>query len=302
MNLYEHMMYSHDSKIRPETLMDMGQVEPEVDEFPNGFYGPYNRASQEQKAMYDPILDSINADFKNNWPKMDAREKMKWKYQRYIQDYLACISSVDDNIGRVLDYLDASGLAENTIVVYTSDQGFYLGEHGWFDKRFIYDESFKTPLMIRWPNKVRSGMTNDEMVQNLDFAQTFLEAAGIQAPDDMQGESLLPLLRGEGDKWTREAVYYHYYEYPAVHMVKRHYGIVTRDYKLAHFYHDVDEWELYDRKNDPQELFNRYDDPDYKDIADDLKEKLMELRVKYKDSPELDRKYIQIHDSIRAEN
>jgi len=180
-------------------------------------------------------------------------------------------------------------------VVYTSDQGFYLGEHGWFDKRFIYDESFKTPLMIRWPNRIHAGTTSDEMVQNLDFAQTFLEAAGIIPPGDMQGESLMPLLEGKTDQWTRDAVYYHYYEYPAVHMVKRHYGIVTRDYKLAHFYYDVDEWEMYDRKKDPQELNNVVDNPAYADILAELREKLAELRVQYKDSVGLDQKYLDIY-------
>ena len=206
---------------------------------------------------------------------------------------MGSISSVDDNVGRVLDYLDENGLAENTIVVYTSDQGFYLGEHGWFDKRFIYDESFKTPLLIRWPNEIKPGTTEEEMVQNLDFAQTFLEAAQIKAPEDMQGESLMPLLKGKSDQWNREAVYYHYYEYPSVHMVKRHYGIVTKEYKLAHFYYDVDEWELYDRKKDPKELNNVYDNPEYAEIVKELKEKLAQLRVKYKDSKELDDKYIE---------
>ena len=147
-----------------------------------------------------------------------------------MQDYLGTISSVDDNVGRVLKYLDANGLTENTMVVYTSDQGFYLGEHGWFDKRFIYDESFKTPLLIRWPNKILPGISSDAMVQNLDFAQTFLEAADISLPADMQGESLLPILVNDTTSWDREAVYYHYYEYPASHMVKRHYGIVTKDF------------------------------------------------------------------------
>jgi arylsulfatase A-like enzyme len=226
---------------------------------------------------------------------MTDREKTSWKYQRYMQDYLACISSVDDNVGRVLDYLDESGLAENTTVVYTSDQGFYLGEHGWFDKRFIYDESFKTPLLIRWPNEVDAGTTTEEMVQNLDFAQTLLEAAQIPAPDDMQGESLMPLLKGENDQWTREAVYYHYYEYPGAHSVKRHYGIVTKDYKLAHFYHDIDEWELYDRKNDPQEMRNVYNDPVYSEVLARLHKELNELRVKYKDSEELDDRYIEMY-------
>lgn len=293
MNLYTHMTYSHDSKIRPETLEAMGEVEPAVKEMRNGFYGPYNRANAEQKAKYDPVLDDINDEFKANWPKMSREEKMRWKYQRYMQDYLGVISSVDDNVGRVLDYLDASGLAENTIVVYTSDQGFYLGEHGWFDKRFIYDESFKTPLLIRWPNEIKPGTTNDEMVQNLDFAQTFLEAAGIDAPEDMQGESLMPLLKGDTQAWTRDAVYYQYYEYPSVHMVKRHYGIVTKEFKLVHFYYDVDEWELYDRIKDPQEMNNVYSDPAYAEIVADLHIQLDEIRLKYKDSSELDQKYIE---------
>lgn len=148
--------------------------------------------------------------------------------------------------------------------------------------------------MIRWPNEITPGTTNDEMVQNLDFAQTFLEAAQIEAPSDMQGESLIPLLKGDTTQWTRDAVYYHYYEYPAVHMVKRHYGIVTKEYKLAHFYYDVDEWELYDRKNDPQEMKNVYNDPEYATIVTKLQKELKELRIKYKDSPELDKKYIDI--------
>ena len=295
MNLLYHMQYSHDSKIYPETLTEMKTVKPKVEEMKNGFWGPYGRATEEQQAEYKPILDSINDYFKTHWPSMTDEEKMIWKYQRYMQDYLGCISSVDDNVGRVLDYLDESGLAENTIVIYTSDQGFYLGEHGWFDKRFIYDESFKTPLLIRWPNRIAPGTTEDEMVQNLDFAQTFLEAAGISAPEDMQGENLIPLLEGKKDNWTRDVVYYHYYEYPSVHMVKRHYGIVTKEYKLAHFYYDVDEWELYDRQKDPSEMNNVYDDPAYSEVVKELKIKLEEQRNKYKDSPELDQKYIDIY-------
>ncbi|APQ16630.1 sulfatase family protein [Maribacter hydrothermalis] len=298
MNLLTHMMYSHDSKIRPETLAKMeGKVFPVVEEFPNSFYGPYNRATAEQKALYDPVLDSINDFFYNNWPKMNDTEKMKWKYQRYMQDYLGSISSVDDNVGRLLDYLDESGLAENTIVIYTSDQGFYLGEHGWFDKRFIYDESFKTPLLVRWPNVVKPGSVENEMVQNLDFAQTMLEAVGITPPNDMQGESLIPLLKGEKDNWTRDAVYYQYYEYPSVHMVKRHYGIVNKEFKLAHFYYDVDEWELYDRLKDPNEMNNVYNDPAYADTVKKLKKDLVEMRKYYKDSPEQDQKYIKKYKS-----
>ena len=299
MNLLKHMMYSHDSKIRPELVENMGNLNPNVKEFKNSFYGPYNRSNETQKAQYESVIDSINNFFQLNWAKMNDEEKMKWKYQRYMQDYLACIESVDDNVGRVLDYLDESGLAENTLVVYTSDQGFYLGEHGWFDKRFIYNESFLTPLLVRWPGQINPGSVNKEMVQNLDYAPTLLEAAGIPIPSDMQGESLLPLFRGQEEAWDRESVYYHYYEYPAVHMVKRHYGIVTKEYKLAHFYYDVDEWELYDRLKDPQEMNNVYNDPAYAETVKDLKEKLADLRVFYKDSKELDQKYIDIYENVK---
>lgn len=218
-----------------------------------------------------------------------------WKYQRYMQDYLGTIAAVDENVGRLLDYLDQKKLTDNTIVVYTSDQGFYLGEHGWFDKRFMYEESFKTPLLIKWPNVITAGSTEDEMVQNLDFAQTFLEVAGVTSPDDMQGESLMPLLKGEKEKWNRNAVYYHYYEYPAEHTVKRHYGIATKAFKLIHFYYDVDEWELYDRIKDPQEVNNVYDDPNYAEVVLDLEQKLKELKIKYKDSDDLSNQYIQIY-------
>jgi len=299
MNLLNHMMYSHDNKVRPETLKAMKNLTPQVKDFENGFYGPYNRANEEQKALYEPVLDSINTFFENNWSKMSEQEKMRWKYQRYMQDYLACISSVDDNVGRVLDYLDESGLAENTIVIYTSDQGFYLGEHGWFDKRFIYDESFKTPLMMRWENVITPNTKNNEMVQNLDFAPTLLDAAGIAIPKDMQGESLMPLLKGDHSAWNRKSVYYHYYEYPAVHMVKRHYGIVTKEYKLVHFYNDVDEWELYDRLKDPKELKNVYNDPTYAALVKDLKAQLTDLRVYYKDSDSLNQKYIDLYKQLK---
>jgi arylsulfatase A-like enzyme len=239
----------------------------------------------------------MNEEFKKRYPGMSEEDLMRWRYQRYMQDYLACIAAVDDGVGELLDYLDESGLSENTVVVYTSDQGFYLGEHGWFDKRFIYDESFKTPLLIKWPGVVEPGSSSDQMVQNLDFAQTFLDMAGIKAPEDMQGESIVPLLKGEDHLWERDAVYYHYYEYPAVHMVKRHYGIVTREYKLAHFYYDIDEWELYDRIRDPLELKNEYDNPEYAEVVADLKERLEALRVQYKDSREMDQKFIELYET-----
>jgi arylsulfatase A-like enzyme len=299
MNVLLHQRYSHDSKNRPSTIEGMGgieNIEPFVEPVTwDGFNGPFNRANDEQKAQYNVVLDSINTWFKENWAALSMEDKMRWKYQRYMQDYLACISSVDDNIGRVLDYLDEAGLADNTIVIYTSDQGFYLGEHGWFDKRFVYDESFKTPLLVRWPGEVAPGSRSEEMVQNLDFAQTMLDMAGIDAPGDMQGESLVPLLKGDTASWDRKEVYYHYYEYPAVHMVKRHYAIVTKEFKLVHYYYDVDEWELYDRKNDPMELNNVYDDPSYSEVVVDLSLRLAKLREKYGDSEELDQMYIELH-------
>ena len=211
---------------------------------------------------------------------------------RYLKDYLRTIQSVDDGVGEELDYLDENGLAENTIVIYTSDQGFYLGEHGWFDKRFMYEESLRTPILMRYPKEIKAGTKINQMVQNLDFAQTFLEAAMIDAPDDMQGESLIPLLTGDTESWDRDAVYYHYYEYPSVHMAKRHYGIVNKEFKLAHFYYDVDEWELYDRLNDPNEMNNVYNDPIYKGVVEKLSLELKEMRIKYKDSEELDRSFI----------
>ena len=303
MNLLEHMRYSHDSKIRPETLAAMGEISPDVPPYDWGWSGPYDsRVNARQRAQYKPVLDSINDWFQANWPKLSDREKMQWKYQRYMQDYLACISSVDDNVGRVLDYLEESGLAENTIVIYTSDQGFYLGEHGWYDKRFIYDESFKTPLLVKWPGVTKPGEVNTKMVQNLDFAPTLLDACGIEIPKDMQGESLVPILMGNEEDFTREAVYYHYYVYPAVHMVKRHYGIVTEAFKLVHFYYDVDEWELYDRNKDPLELRNEINNTQYAEIIAQLRQDLEELREFYGDSDTLNQRYIDLYRANSEEN
>lgn len=292
MNLLKHMTISADNKIYPKVANELGIEEMSEWGF-NVFKSKYSRFTEEQKRQWDSVYRPINEEFREIYPAMDDSAFMRWKYQRYMQDYLGCIASIDDNVGRLLAYLEENGLSENTIVVYTSDQGFYLGEHGWFDKRFIYEESFKTPLLIKWPKVVKPGSESDEMVQNLDFAQTFLDAAGIEAPGDMQGESLMPLLEGKPEKWTRDAVYYHYYEYPGFHMVKRHYGIVTKRYKLAHFYYDIDEWELYDLKKDPMELNNVYNDPEYADVVERLKKELKELRKKYKDSKELDQKFIE---------
>lgn len=288
MNILKDMLLQYDLKVSDDVLADLNIVERMGS-------GGINRLDPDQRAHWDKVYDPINEDFKSRYPSMNDSTLMIWKYQRYMQDYLGTIAAVDENVGRVLDYIDTEGLAENTLVVYTSDQGFYLGEHGWFDKRFMYDESFKTPLLIKWPNIITPGTTEDEMVQNLDFAQTFLEAAGIVPPADMQGKSLIPLLKGEKEKWDRDAVYYHYYEYPAEHAVKRHYGIATKEFKLIHFYYDVDVWELYDREIDPQELTNVFNNPDYAQIVMEMKQKLNTIREKYKDSDTLNNQYIQLY-------
>lgn len=290
MSILKHLSWTGDNKIYPETIDGMNEPEIGIDKL--RFEHSVGRMDSVQFANFKSSYDKVNADFKNNYPSLSEEDKMRWRYQRYMQDYLGTIKSVDENVGRVLDYLEENDLMENTIIVYTSDQGFYLGEHGWFDKRFVYDESFKTPLLVAWPQKVAPGSTSDEMVQNLDFAQTFLEAAGVEQPADMQGESLLPILTGKMEDWNREAVYYHYYEYPAEHMVNRHYAIVSKEYKLIHYYFDQDYWELIDRKKDPKELKNVYDDPAYADVREKLHKELEAMRKKYRDSDTLDQKYI----------
>ncbi|MEH6779658.1 sulfatase, partial [Maribacter arcticus] len=290
MSILKHLSWTGDNKIYPETIDEMNEPEIGIDK--RRFENSVGRMDADQMLKFRAQYDKINEDFKTKYPSLSDEDKMKWRYQRYMQDYLGTIKSVDENVGRVLDYLEENDLMENTIIVYTSDQGFYLGEHGWFDKRFVYDESFKTPLLVAWPNKVKPGTTSDEMVQNLDFAQTFLDAAGIEQPTDMQGESLIPILTGKMEDWNREAVYYHYYEYPAEHMVNRHYAIITKEYKLIHYYFDLDHWELIDRLKDPKELTNEYDNPAYASIKEKLHKELEEVRKKYGDSDELNKKYI----------
>jgi arylsulfatase A-like enzyme len=185
-----------------------------------------------------------------------------------------------------MDYLEKNNLLDNTIIIYTSDQGFYLGEHGWFDKRFMYEESFSTPLVMRYPKEIKPGTEVHKLVQNLDFAPTFLDYAEVDIPQDMQGKSFRKLVSGADIPW-RDAVYYHFYEYPSIHMVKRHYGIRTDRYKLIHFYYDIDEWEMYDLEIDPHEMQSVYGEPAYSDIQDQLHKKLEKLREKYGDSDEM---------------
>ena len=213
-------------------------------------------------------------------------------YHRYLRDYLKTVKSVDYGIGRVLDYLEKNNLLENTVIVYTSDQGFYLGEHGWYDKRFMYEQSLSTPLLVRYPMEIKPGSEVDEMVINLDLAPTLLDYADINIPEDMQGRSWRKLAAGNKVSW-RDAIYYHYYEYPSVHMVNRHYGVRTDRYKLMHFYYDVDEWEMYDLQEDPDEMNSIYGDQAYSEVQAVLHRRLNELRVQYGDSDELSRKFLQ---------
>ena len=205
------------------------------------------RMDSAQGATWDQYYDPIKSNLAKTRPV--GKDLVRWKYQRYLSDYLSCIKSVDESVGKILDYLKKSGLEKNTIVIYTSDQGFYLGEHGWFDKRFMYEQSYRTPLLIRWPGVITPHSINHDIVSNIDFAETFLDISGVPVPPDMQGKSMVPILRGHTPVTWRKEHYYHYYEYPAVHSVKRHYGISTSRYTLIHFYYDVDEWELYDLQN-----------------------------------------------------
>jgi arylsulfatase A-like enzyme len=299
MNILEHMNWAGDSKLFPETMEELGiqptitssrKVSWDIHALQNNT-GRYNQA---QKAAWLDAYGKVNEDFKKRYPTMTKEDLMRWRYQRYMQDYLGTIAAVDEGVGKVLDYLEEAGLLENTIVVYTSDQGFYLGEHGWFDKRFMYEESFRTPLLIRYPKEIKPGTKIDKLVQNLDFAPTLLDYARIEIPEEMQGESFRQLLNGKSNKW-RDAVYYTYYEYPSVHMVKRHYGVATDRYKLMHFYYDIDEWEMYDLQTDPMEMNNIYNNPAYAEVREMLHRRLQELREEYGDSDELNEKFLRAY-------
>ena len=240
----------------------------------------YERMNKEQRAVWDKYYDPIIQKFKDE--ELTGHALAEWKYQRYMHDYLRVIHSVDRNVGRVINYLRDHGMLDNTMIVYTSDQGFYMGEHGWFDKRFMYEESFRTPLVIYFPGGKQGDIK--QMVQNIDYAPTILEAAGVDIPNDIQGKSMLPLLKGEKPRDWRKSLYYHYYEYPAEHSVCKHYGVRTKRYSLIHFYDNIDSWELYDIKRDPQQMHNIYGMPGTERITRKLKEELLRLQTQYNDS------------------
>ena len=241
--------------------------------------GNYKRMTPSQRAQWDSYYDPIIKKFKED--KLSGKALAEWKYQRYMHDYMRVIHSVDRNVGRVIEYLRQHGLLDNTMIVYTSDQGFYMGEHGWFDKRFMYEESFRTPLLVYYPGG-KHGVVK-EMVQNIDYAPTFLDVAGAKVPSDIQGQSFLPLLEGKKPANWRQSLYYHYYEYPAEHSVCRHYGIRTKHYSLMHFYNDINAWELYDLKKDPDQMHNIYGKPGTEKLTKNLKKQLLQLQVQYDD-------------------
>ena len=293
MNLiYDLKMADHENEFHtpdnPE-LEDYGRSLYRQD-LPPGTLVP-GRMNAAQQAAWDAYYDPIIRQFKQDMAdgKLSGNALSEWKYQRYMHDYCSVIRSVDRNVGRVYEYLKEHGLLENTVIIYTSDQGFFMGEHGYFDKRFMYEESFRTPLVVRLPGGKHREI--DAFVQNIDYAPTILEMAGLLVPEDIQGESFLPLLKGvrpsrvnttEGRGWRR-SLYYHYYEYPAEHSVRRHYGVRTERYSLMHFYNDIDEWELFDLKKDPRQLDNIYGKPGTEKLTEKLHAELIRLKVLYDD-------------------
>ena len=231
----------------------------------------------EQLKQWNAYYEPRNKAFRE--AKLTGKDLVRWRYNRYMHDYLGCVKAVDEAVGALLKCLEDEGIAKNTLVIYASDQGFYLGEHGWFDKRWIFEESLRTPLMVRWPGVVKPGSVNRDLVSNLDFAETFLEAAGVPVPAEMQGRSLIPVLRRRTPKDWRKSFYYHYYEHPGPHNVRRHYGVVTDRYKLVRFYEPgSDYWELFDRQADPRELASVYGRPETADVQRQLHAELDRLR------------------------
>lgn len=279
----------HSQKVAPRAFQQMTLAE----HFRRGYddktrnFAPGN-LTEEQRTAYRAMFAGQNEEFEASLPHLSEEDRIRWIHQRYVRTFLACVESIDRNVGRVLQYLEENGLAENTIVIYTSDQGFFLGEHGWYDKRWAYEESMRTPLIVRWPGRTEPGSRNPELVSPLDFAQTFLDIAGAEQPDDMQGRSLVPLLEGETPGDWRRSHYYHYYEFPGYHAVNRHYAVSTKRYKLIRFYQTggngetgVDAWELIDLVADPHETINFYDDPGYAEVREKLHAELERLRTHY---------------------
>lgn len=276
MNIYEHMYEGHDLKMTKGIDNDSLLYDP----WRKAFLG--TMTNEQQKRFFEAYRERNNEFYTK---KRSKKEVAEWKLQRYLQDYLACIKSVDESVGQILDYLKENGLYENTIVVYTSDQGFYLGEHGWFDKRFMYEESFGMPFLISYPKAIKEGSKIEGLTQNIDFAPTFLDMCGIDIPKDMQGISFKKMLiNNKTPHDWRKSLYYHYYEFPGFHSVRAHYGVKMERYKLMNFYKE-NNWELYDLETDPNEMNNIYGKPGTKDITNQLKNELENLQKIYDVTP-----------------
>jgi arylsulfatase A-like enzyme len=248
---------------------------------------PSPNMNAEQLAVWNAYYEPRNEKFRQ--AKLTGQDLIRWRYNRYMHDYLSCVKAVDESVGRLLEFLEQEGLADNTVVICSSDQGFFLGEHGWFDKRWIFEESARTPLLVRWPGVTKPGSVDNHIVSLIDFAETFLDLAGVPIPAEMQGRSLVPLLRTSDAPpadW-RTSLYYHYYEFPVPHRVRPHYGVITDRYKLVHYYKpDVDDWELLDRQQDPLETRNFYHDPAYADTVKQLHAALQRLRKEVRETDE----------------
>ena len=285
MEIDRHMYIDHDlfTDLTPD-LDFPKQRRPSED---RSAYINMKRMTPDQLKTWRAAYDPKDKAFRE--AKLTGRDLVRWKFQRYAKNYLRAIKGVDENLARLRKALEDQDLADNTVFVYSSDQGFYIGDHGWYDKRWMYEESLKMPLIISWPGVIKPGSRNTDLVQNLDYAQTFLEMAGVETPSDMQGASLVPLLKGnKPDDW-RKSIYYHYYEYPSYHQVPRHNGIRTERYKLINFY-EFGEWEFYDLKTDPDELKNLYGNPEKKELINDVRKQLLKLQKGYGDDTVLKEK------------
>lgn len=279
MSILPDMKLCSDLKIDPEYLKNDPDFKPDSTEI--AYYNAiFRRVPPEERKRMQEIYAERGKIMQQQRPR--GKELLKWKYQWYMQDYLACVASIDDNIKRFLQYLDVSGLSKNTIVIYTSDQGFYLGENGWFDKRFMYDVSMGTPLLIRWPGKIKPHSTTNVMAQNIDFAPTILDMAGAKIPDTMHGKSLVPVITGKQQSLNRPYLYYHYYEFGKDHTVIPHLGIRGERYKLIYFYTE-NEWELYDLQSDPHEQRNLIKEAKHQSLIAELKKELNKQRNLYDD-------------------
>ena len=276
---YMHLNYDLFVDLTP----DFTQGKPSKSEDPSSWRN-MQRMSEEQMRVWRDAYGPKDVAF--HAANLSGKDLLRWKYQRYAKNYLRTIKGVDESVGRLVATLDELGLSDNTIVIYSSDQGFFIGDHGWYDKRWMYEESLKMPFIIKWPNVITPGSRQQKMIQNIDYAETFLDIAQAAIPDDMQGRSLLPLLKGESVNDWRDSISYHYYEYPSVHMVPKHNGIRTERYKLMHFY-EFGEWEFYDLENDPEELNNLYGKSEFAELIETHKAKLASLQEYYDDDSEL---------------